>query len=883
MYKLLTFSAFILLTYSISAQNMLNGSVIDNTTGEPIIGANLTIKDTGQGTTTDFDGKYSFSSSKSFPWTIIVSYIGYETKSIIADGKTELNIRLSSDAELLDEVVVSASRKAEKKQESPSAISVLSGKKLALDNVSNPFLALRNTTGVDVSQMGVADGHINLRGRSAAFNTETFIIADYRNINLPSLGTMINGQNPIDGIDMEKIEVIKGPGGALYGPGVEAGVVHFISKSAFKEQGLTVSLGAGTQSQLQGALRYAGVSKSQKFGYKLTGYYRQARDFEIDLTDSIQKARVNAYPKQITSSLTGQKIGDPTINYDNEAYNVNATGEYRIGAGHSIIGVVGTGSSKSLFRSGQGDGFLNVSRPYAQLRYQNKGFFAQGFWSNQKGTDGTTWLYVNGLTQINDINQYEGQVQYNFNTLNDKLEVTTGADYRLNTIDTKGSVNGRNEDNDDYSIIGAYAQIKAKLASKLDLVAAGRYDQFKALDASGFSPRVALVYKASDNHTFRATWNHSLGAPSSLQLVNDFAAGDRGAFKVWLNAGSNPLTFNNNRYFSFVTNQAMTSPDLALRAAFAAATAGLKAANAALPYALLESAAFVGSITGTTKGTLMDAAGKPYAPLSRGVIGLSTSDMYEIGYVGKMGKLNMTVDLYYNSRKNNLTPGLTASPFIGYATAGADLAAAVETSLLANNIPAANAKAIAGAYTQAVNSLTQKNGVLSPLGLLSSDQSITGKTLDLTYFNVEEINYTGADLGLNYAIDKNWGVFTNYSYLSQVYWDAVKVTGSNTTVPFALNMPANRFRVGFDFIQNKGLVFNASVRYQDGFKSVNGLAWSGDIPAYTLVDAGLGYIVNDKLTLNISGTNLLNEKYRILANAPIIGTMVLAKAVYKIF
>ncbi|MBK8053395.1 MAG: carboxypeptidase-like regulatory domain-containing protein [Saprospiraceae bacterium] len=130
MYKLLTFSVFILLTYSISAQNMLNGSVIDNTTGEPIIGANLTIKDTGQGTTTDFDGKYSFSSSKSFPWTIIVSYIGYETKSIIADGKTELNIRLSSDAELLDEVVVSASRKAEKKQESPSAISVLSGKNL---------------------------------------------------------------------------------------------------------------------------------------------------------------------------------------------------------------------------------------------------------------------------------------------------------------------------------------------------------------------------------------------------------------------------------------------------------------------------------------------------------------------------------------------------------------------------------------------------------------------------------------------------------------------------------------------------------------------------------------------------------------------------------
>ena len=162
MYRLLNLSLFILLFNTIYAQNILNGRVVDNTNGEPIIGANVTIQDTDQGTTTDLDGNFILSSSKDFPWKVTISYIGYELKTFNADGSADLNVKLSSDAELLEEVVVSASRRAEKRQNSPSAISVLSGKKLALDNVSNPFMALRNTTGVDIGQMGVEIGRAHV-------------------------------------------------------------------------------------------------------------------------------------------------------------------------------------------------------------------------------------------------------------------------------------------------------------------------------------------------------------------------------------------------------------------------------------------------------------------------------------------------------------------------------------------------------------------------------------------------------------------------------------------------------------------------------------------------------------------------------------------------
>ena len=87
------------------------------------------------------------------------------------------------------EIVVSASRKQEKRQEAPSAMEVLTSDELKVDGVMNPFLSLRKVVGLDISQTGVDAGHITLRGRAAMFQTETFVMADYRNLILPGSGS----------------------------------------------------------------------------------------------------------------------------------------------------------------------------------------------------------------------------------------------------------------------------------------------------------------------------------------------------------------------------------------------------------------------------------------------------------------------------------------------------------------------------------------------------------------------------------------------------------------------------------------------------------------------------------------------------------------------
>jgi hypothetical protein len=136
-------------TVFLNAQNTVSGTIKDKTSHEPTIGANVVIKNTTIGAQTDVDGKFTINTAQAFPWTVVISYTGYKSQEIVVNAATDkLDIGLEENETLINEVVVSASRRAEKIQESPAAISVVNAKKLQLDNVGNPVFSLRNTVGL---------------------------------------------------------------------------------------------------------------------------------------------------------------------------------------------------------------------------------------------------------------------------------------------------------------------------------------------------------------------------------------------------------------------------------------------------------------------------------------------------------------------------------------------------------------------------------------------------------------------------------------------------------------------------------------------------------------------------------------------------------------
>ena len=81
---------------------------------------------------------------------------------------------------------------------------------------------------------------------------------------------------------------------------------------------------------------------------------------------------------------------------------------------------------------------------------------------------------------------------------------------------------GRNDDDDDYIITGAYIQGTSDLGEKLSLTYSTRYDEINITEESGFSPSAALVYKISDRSSLRASYSSTVAAPTALETFLDF-------------------------------------------------------------------------------------------------------------------------------------------------------------------------------------------------------------------------------------------------------------------------------------------------------------------------------------------------------------------------
>jgi len=96
------------------SQNTISGTITDGETGEKLIGANLLIAGTTIGTVTDFDGNYTLTSDRDFPWTVEISYTGFSNQELQITQSGRQDLSMSSGVNFNQEVVVSASRKQEK-------------------------------------------------------------------------------------------------------------------------------------------------------------------------------------------------------------------------------------------------------------------------------------------------------------------------------------------------------------------------------------------------------------------------------------------------------------------------------------------------------------------------------------------------------------------------------------------------------------------------------------------------------------------------------------------------------------------------------------------------------------------------------------------------
>ena len=170
-----------------TAQNQtVTGTVTSAADGETLIGATVMVKGTNTGTVTDFDGQYSVKIAKG--QTLVVSYIGFETKSIKYTGQTTINVALESDASALDEVVVVGYGVMKRSDITGSVVSV-GEKDIKKSIITSVDQALQGSAaGVQVTQNSGSPGggiSVSIRGVNSLNGNEPLYVID---------GVAIDGQ-----------------------------------------------------------------------------------------------------------------------------------------------------------------------------------------------------------------------------------------------------------------------------------------------------------------------------------------------------------------------------------------------------------------------------------------------------------------------------------------------------------------------------------------------------------------------------------------------------------------------------------------------------------------------------------------------------------------
>ena len=572
MIKKTIFFAFVMLaSATMLAQTTITGVVKDAQTGETLLGANVKVSGKAIGTTTDFDGKFSLKVADAPPFTVEISMLGFKAVNVeITKNNQTVNVSLQEDATSLEEIVFSASRRKQKVQEAPASVSIITPKDILNSAAAvDPVMNLANIAGVQMQQQSANTINIEMRAGSGVFGTSTFPILDYRYLVTPSAGTFQSYQSGMSNIDIQRVEVVRGAASALYGPGVTSGVVHFMSKSPIDHPGTTVEMLGGTLSTTGMTVRHAFKNDNDKFGFKVNVRYMKGKDFELDpvadadfisglQTTISQPAIVNGRvdPTQpgeqllSLSDLDDNGDGNPlATEYSNYSANVHL--EFRPTDETTAFLSGGFAQGGGLFFNSQGAGYQQGKDYWVQGRIQSGGLFAQVYYNYNNGGDeeNPTFLYQTGLRQVAERNSLEAQLQYNFDIpkfLNSNF--TIGSDYRNSKSMTANTLYGINEDRDDYIITGAYLQVTSKISDQLEITYAGRYDKFNFIDEGAFAPRVAIVYKADDNHTFRASFNRANTGPSALQQNIDFPVSviAPGIADVWLSGQYAPQVFPDN-------------------------------------------------------------------------------------------------------------------------------------------------------------------------------------------------------------------------------------------------------------------------------------------------------------------------------------------------
>jgi iron complex outermembrane receptor protein len=277
----------ILLPLISSAQNApvinstVSGKVIDARTKELLIGATVTIKGTTNGSTTDLNGQFNLLTGQKLPFTVVISFVGYQTKEVVVSDNN-VEIQLEEGANQLADIVITSRRRQESAQEVPIPISIVGGTRAEDAGAFNVNRLKELVPTVQLYASNARNTTLNIRGLGSTYGLTNDGID-------PGVGFYVDGvyyarpaATALDFIDIEQVEVLRGPQGTLYGKNTTAGAFNITTRPAAFTPGGSFELSYGNYGFIQAKGSLTGpLSSKLAARVSFTGTQRNGTFFNV--------------------------------------------------------------------------------------------------------------------------------------------------------------------------------------------------------------------------------------------------------------------------------------------------------------------------------------------------------------------------------------------------------------------------------------------------------------------------------------------------------------------------------------------------------------------------------------------------------------------------
>lgn len=395
------------------AQTTISGKVTD-ADGEAMPSANIKVKGTVLGTTTDIDGNFTLKVTSPPPLTIEVTYTGFKKIEIeITDANTSgLAIKLELEDNILGEVVVKGDFVDRNFMTAPTAVDLVD--RLAIQQTASAefYEGLGTRNGVQMTSSSLNFPQINTRGFATIANTRFVQLIDGMDCSAPLLNFPTGNIVGIGELDMESMELLPGAASALYGPNAFNGLLLMNSKSPFDYPGLSVQFKGGvTTSDAQGGeafpyynfgIRYA-KAFNNKFAFKINFSLLDAEDWygndyktdtnrpesTTDLSGTPDFDGLNLYGDEIqiptgvpsigTIHRTGWKEGDLLDNRDAKSIKTDLALHYRITDNMELIYNYRFGGGSSVYQGSQKYALRDFTQQFHKVELKGSNFFVRAY------------------------------------------------------------------------------------------------------------------------------------------------------------------------------------------------------------------------------------------------------------------------------------------------------------------------------------------------------------------------------------------------------------------------------------------------------------------------------------------------------------------------